>query len=303
MKAPELKADSLLRRANALRLSSKIISDGIRAGAFRSVYRGRGIEFSGVREYLRGDDVRSIDWNVTARMGKTFVKQFEEDRELILFLVVDASLSMQTGSSQKSRLYSALEIAALTAFAATHTNSPVGCVVFAKDILFGVEPKASHDQVLLLLSHFDNVLKSSYADKVERNTGSALGKALKGTAKMLKKRSLVLVISDFRTTGYEKPLAVLCTKHDVVAVRITDSCDLELPEIGTVPFVDAESGFVQRFPTNAASFRREWREEGRQRLERWRGICSRRGAVPLEISTDEDVAQKLQQFFSLKELK
>ncbi len=300
MKDKTVSAESFLRRASSLRLSSKVISDGIRSGSFRSVYRGRGIEFSGVREYLRGDDVRSIDWNVTARMGKAFVKQFEEDRELVLFLIVDASLSMGTGSFGKTRLYTACEVASLCAFAAEHTGSPVGLVVFDGDISFCCEPKAGREQVMLLLSRLDGVLSNDFG-KDGRSKGSALERALRGASLLLKKRSLVLVVSDFRTAGYEKSLGVLSSKHDVVAVRVTDSMDLELPDVGCVPFVDLESGFKQRLPTNSVAFRRAWRDDNRQRLERWQAQCIRRGAVPLEISTEDDCVQRLNQFFSMRE--
>lgn len=300
MKAVTLKTESLLRRAGILRLSSKTISDGIRSGNFKSVYRGRGIEFSGVREYLRGDDVRSIDWNVTARMGRAFVKQFEEDRELILFLIVDSSLSMHSGSTGKSRLYTACEVAALSAFAAEQTASPVGGVIFDQDISFCCEPKSGRDQVLMLLSKYDSVLEAMNS-KGKTKKGSDLERALKCASMILKKRALVLVISDFRTTGYEKSLALLGSKHDVVAVCVTDPSDLELPDVGSIPFIDMESGFTQRLPTNSVAFRRSWRDSCRQRIERWQNICYRRGVIPLEISTEDDSALRLNQFFSLRE--
>lgn len=301
MNHSQLNADSLLRKSQSLHLASKTIADSMKSGAFKSFFRGRGIEFSGVREYLRGDDVRSIDWNVTARMGKAFVKQFEEDRELVLFLVIDASLSMQTGASKNSRIYTACETAALAAFAASHTNSPVGYVVFDGDISFSCEPKAGKDQVPLLLSKLENLLQQSQNGTQKTPKGSVLDKALKGTAKMLRKRSLVLIVSDFRVAGYEKSLAILGMRHDVVALRITDPSDTELPDLGSVLFEDSETGITQHLPTNSVAFRRAWRENGRNSLERWQTECTRRGVYPLEISTESDPAQRLQFFFSARE--
>ncbi|AEE17512.1 DUF58 domain-containing protein [Treponema brennaborense] len=289
---------SLIRRAGKLRLASKTFADSMKSGSFRSVYRGQGVEFSGVREYLRGDDVRAIDWNVTARMGKPFVKLFEEERELVLFLIVDASASMLTGSGDSSRIRTACEACALAAFAAEQTGSPVGAVLFDGDIRFSCEPKSGRDQVMLVLSAFDDALASGPSDAA---AGSALDKALKGAARLLKKRSLVLVVSDFRVAGYEKPLAVLSAKHDVVAVRITDPLDTDIPEMGCVPFQDPESAAVVQLPTTFTAFRRAWREDGRARVERWQTACVRRGAVPLVMSTAEDPAQSLVRFFAVRE--
>ncbi|MBE6350110.1 MAG: DUF58 domain-containing protein [Spirochaetaceae bacterium] len=300
MQEINLDTASLVRRANTLRLSSKILSDSIRSGNFRSMNKGRGIEFSGVREYLRGDDVRSIDWNVTARLGKTFVKQFEEDRELVLFVIVDASLSMQSSSVGKNRLVLACETAALSAFAASQLGSPVGGAIFDGDIVFSVEPKIGRDQVMLLLSKFDSTLEAACSDNRKKNTGSVLEKALRGAAQLLKKRSLILVISDFRTTGYEKSLTALGAKHDVVAIRIADALDTELPELGSIPFEDPESGFIQRLPTGSVSFRRAWRDAARNRVERWQSLCYKRGIMPVVFSSDCDPAQELQHFFSTR---
>lgn len=297
----ELDCPSLVRRAGTLRLSSKIISDSMRSGSFRSLSRGRGIEFSGVREYLRGDDVRAIDWNVTARMGRTFVKQFEEDRDLILFVIVDTSLSMQTGSGPKSRLYSACETAALMSFAAAYAGGPVGGVLFNQDITFSSEPRNGRDSVMLLLSRFDEALDAAVSGGNTTAPGSALDKALKGAALLLKKRSLVIVISDFRTTGYERSLGMLSRRHDVIAVRITDTSDSDLPEIGTLPFIDMESSYSVRLPTSSMAFRRAWKEAESRRVERWQTECGRRNVKTLCISTLDDPAQNLQRFFAGRE--
>lgn len=281
---------SLASRASLLRLYSRSIAEGLRIGAYRSSNRGQGIEFSGVREYLRGDDVRSIDWNVTARMGKAFVKQFEEERELVVFFVVDRSLSMTTGFSKRSRLTAASEAAALLMFAAERLDSPMGAVLFGHDIEFSCKPENGKNQAMLLLSRLDEPPESTAA-------GSVLSNALRGTAQILKKKSLIFVLSDFRTTGYESELARLALKHDVVAIRITDSSDLELPEIGYVPFYDTESGVQRRLPTSTTSFRRAWRDEEIARRKRWETTCTRRGVTPLILSVDEDPVIMLSRYF------
>ena len=144
--------ESLLKRAALLRITTTSLASAMQSGAFRSLYRGQGIEFAGVREYLRGDDVRTIDWNVTARSAKPFVKMFNEERELQIFLIIDRSVSMQEGAKNKSRLEMATEIAALLALAAERNSSPVGAVFFSGDIEFAIQPKNSQNQTLLLLS-------------------------------------------------------------------------------------------------------------------------------------------------------
>ncbi len=284
---------SLAKRALQLRLQALSIAQGMRFGSFRSLYRGQGIEFSGVREYLRGDDVRSIDWNVTARMGKPFVKVFDEERELILFIICDTSFSMDTGSSGFSRLQKAYETGALLVFAAEHNASPVGAVFFDGAISFSCAPKSSKDHTMVLLSRFE-----SRSGKVCE--GSVLSNALRGAGKILKKRSLVFILSDFRTAGYETELARLALKHDIIAVRFTDETDTALPDVGTLSFMDPESRQKQSLPLSNGNFKKAWRDAGINHLDKWSSSCAKRGVRTLTISTGEDSALCLSRFFSIR---
>jgi len=287
-------AGILADKAASLRLRARSLSDSMRQGGARSLYKGRGIDFSGVREYLRGDDVRAIDWNVTARMGKPFVKMFEEERELIVFLIVDMSASMDSGSGKYSRLQQAAQTAASVIFASVHSAGSVGCVLFDGEILFSAEPKGGKDYAMLLFSKLNS--------PPPRNTaGTALSQALRGSATLLKNRSLVFVISDFRCSGYEEQLASLALKHEVIAVCITDPFDAALPECGGIPFADTESGFRTVLPTSAHSFQREWKDFHKMRAERRYGLCMRRGVFPLDISTEEDHLHRLIDFFASRE--
>lgn len=311
---------SLVKRATSLHIASRTLFESLRSGSFKSLYKGRGIELSGVREYLLGDDVRAIDWNVTARMGRPFVKLFEEDRELVLFLVVDASLSMATGGGKKgrSRLYTGCEAAALMALATSLGGGSVGGVIFDGDILYSHKPKSGNNHALLFLNQLENVLTSSgeidFSKESEEisfsegknqlgraTVGSSLDKALRGAASLLKKPSLVMVISDFRTSGYQQDLAILSSRHDVITVRITDPVDSQLEGVGSIPFVDPETGYKQVLPTSSAAFQQGWKDSNRKMVERWQTACYRRGALPLQISTQEDVAVALQRFFSVRE--
>lgn len=286
--------ESLIQKATLLRITTKILANTLQNGSFKSLYHGQGIEFSGVREYLRGDDVRAIDWNVTARSGKPYVKIFEEERELQIFLVIDRSLSMQTGSRGKSRLQIAMEIAALLTFAAEHNANPVGTVMFGGDIEFVCAPKSGPNQTMVLLSQFDRL-----PDKTKR--GSVLANALTGAGKILKKRSLIFVISDFRMKGWEEPLVHLASRHDVVCVRIGDPSDYSLPEMGAISFTDPENGIKKVLPTTSRSFRSSWQEDGRMRLQRWTDSCLKHGGYPLKISTTEDPLTVLTGFFTTRE--
>ncbi|MDE5613311.1 MAG: DUF58 domain-containing protein [Treponemataceae bacterium] len=281
----------LARRAQQLRLNARTVADSLRQGAFRSVSRGQGIDFSGVREYLSGDNVRSIDWNVTARMGKPFVKQYEEDRELHVLFVLDRSASMLTGSAGRARLAAASEAAAVLLFAAEQNACAVGAVFFDGAIQWACVPKAGRAQVMALFSRLDRLDDGGVR-------GSALASALNGAGTLLKRRSLVFVLSDFRADGWLQPLARLSGKHDVVAVRVTDPCDTELPAVGTVPFADGETGARRMLPTSSVSFRRAWFEDNRQRTDFWQGECLRHGAYPLALSTADDAVQVLSRFFS-----
>ena len=287
--------DSLMRRAALLRITTKSLASAMQNGAFRSLYRGQGIEFAGVREYLRGDDVRTIDWNVTARSARPFVKMFDEERELQIFLIVDRSVSMQEGSKSKTRLESATEIAALLTLSAERNSNPVGAALFSGQIEFAVQPKNSPEQTLLLLSRMDEMPK--------RSRGTALAASINAAGKLLRKRSLVFVLSDFRAGGWEDAFAHLAARHDVVAVRVTDSVDSSLPEIGSIMARDPESGILRLFPTKSKTFKSEWREDAAMRSKRWLDIVLRRGGIPLMVSTSEDSMSALLNFFSQREIR
>jgi len=284
----------LSRRAKRLQLAARTLVKSLRLGNFHSMYYGQGIEFCGVRDYLRGDDVRAIDWNVTARLGKPYVKLFSEDRELQIFLVVDRSLSMHTGTLSRTRLDAAVETAELLTLVAEQSSSPVGAVLFSSEIEFALAPKGGKNTVQLILSRLDN-----YEGCKKR--GSHLAAALQGSGKILRKRALVFVLSDFRAGGWRKPFSYLAGRHDVIAVRISDPIDSELPDTGSIPFTDIETLKRAIFPTSSGVFRRAWRDAERERIEKWKEECIRCGGVPLELSTAEDPVLVLSRYFASRE--
>ncbi|HNY21129.1 MAG TPA: DUF58 domain-containing protein [Treponemataceae bacterium] len=288
-----MNAHYIADRARYLKLAALSVSEGMRSGGFRSCFRGQGMEFDGVREYEIGDDIRSIDRNVTARSGRPFVKMFREERELTVFLVVDQSLSMDAGPGAVTRREKALEAAALIAFAAELNESPVGAISFDGACGAAFKPRASRDQVLTILSSLDNHRKTRGAVP-----GSALSGALAGAARALRSRSLVVVVSDFRTTGYEKSLGILARRHDVLAIRITSPVDEALPRAGYVPFRDPETGRRDSFPTGSPAFVEQWARENRESTHRFEHVALRRGVYPLILSTEEDSVRVLSRFFS-----
>ncbi len=287
---------SLSHRASSLRLVSRSIANALHVGNFRSMYKGRGVDYAGAREYLYGDDIRAIDWNVTARMGKPYIKLFEEDKELIVFVIVDRSASMESGSGKRSRLELASETAVLMIFAAMQNASPVGGILFNGELEFSSIPKTGKDHAMVLFSKIDT-------PPIHNTKGSSLSLSLRYASRLLKNRSLVLILSDFRCGGYEKDIAALASKHDVVAVRIHDETDSALPNVGTVEFFDPETQTKKPFATSNLAFQKEWKSYNERHFERWHAMCTKRGIDTLTLSTNDDPVQDLAQFFSSRRFK
>lgn len=283
--------ESLVKKAAYLRITARNLADGMKIGAFRSLYKGQGIEFSGVREYLRGDDIRTIDWNVTARMHHPYVKVFEEERELQVFVIVDNSLSMQIGSAKKTKYDVCAETAALITIASEMNNCPVGAVFFDGDIHFSCRAKLGREQTMLILSHLDRM-------KEKEHNGTVLGNAITGAGKMIKNRSLVFVLSDFRCTDWEKPLISLAHKNDVVAIRVVDKMDEKLPEVGTTYFTDCESSTVLKLPTLSPKFQEEWKLKYDASIFKWQDICVKHGINCSLLKTTDEPLHLLSKIFA-----
>lgn len=287
--------ESLIKKALYLRLMAEDIADGMKSGNFRSLYRGQGIEFAGVRDYIRGDDIRTIDWNVTARMGRPFIKVFEEERELQIFLITDSSLSMQleTNSGRRTKYAAAAETAALVTIAAEINACPTGAVFFDGAIHFSCEPSLGKENTMQILNHLDRLPDTPTA-------GSVLPNAITAATKVLRKRTLVFVLSDFRCSGWEKPLTSLAQKNDVIAINIHDACDEELPSLGTVTFKDMESNLKMSLPSSSPSFQKEWRNYNEMNQNLWQDYCIKHGIMPVILDTKTEPVQILNQIFARK---
>ena len=287
--------ESLIKKAMYLRMMAEDIADGMKSGNFRSLYRGQGIEFAGVREYMRGDDIRTIDWNVTARMGRPYIKIFEEERELQIFLIVDSSRSMQleTASDRRTKYAAAAETAALVSIAAEINSCPTGAVFFDGAIHFSCNPTLGKENTMQILNHLDRLPDVS-------TIGSVLPNAITAAAKILRKRTLVFILSDFRSSGWEKPLINLAQKNDVIAINLHDAFDEELPSLGTVNFRDIESGIKMSLPSSSPVFQKEWRNYNEMNQNRWQDFCIKHGIMPVILDTKTEPVQVLNQIFARK---
>lgn len=287
--------ESLIKKALYLRLMAENIAEGMKSGNFRSLYRGQGIEFAGVREYNRGDDIRTIDWNVTARMGRPYIKIFEEESELQIFLIVDSSRSMQleTAADRRTKYAAAAEAAALVAIAAEINACPAGAVFFDGAINFSAEPALGKENTMQILNHLDRLPESPVS-------GSVLPGAITAAAKVLRKRTLVFILSDFRCAGWEKPLINLAQKNDVIAINLHDATDEELPSLGTVKFMDVETGRKMSLPSSSPAFKKEWRNYNEMNQNRWQDFCIKHGIMPVILDTKTEPVQVLNQIFARK---
>jgi uncharacterized protein (DUF58 family) len=275
------------------------------AGDFSSVFRGQGIEFDEVRRYERGDDIRSIDWNSSARFGTPFVKMYREDRELTVLIVLDCSASMRgAGGSPKSRYEQGILAAAIIAFSAERTGQRTGALFFDRDIFRIFPPKKGRRHTMAILGGAlsltpgrDGTEPWMPAGDTVPGNGSNLEAALAGAGRLLKKRSLVVLISDFFCINWEQGLGDLCRKHDVIAVRIGDPLDTDLPGAGLVPMEDPETGYAIHAPTGSGAFRAAWEDWHVDRAILWENICRRAGAARLTLSTRDDPSAALFRFF------
>jgi uncharacterized protein (DUF58 family) len=298
----------ILQKIAALPLIAPSLAEELLAGDFESVFKGQGIEFDEVRRYERGDDVRSIDWNASARFGAPFVKMYREERELTVLILLDTSASMFAGnrgggsgegpenSGRPSRYEQGLLAAALIAFSAERTGQRLGALFFDQGIGRVFPPRKGRRHTMAIVSGGLRFLEPRPVGKPTVR-GSNLGAALTGAGRLLKRRSLVAVVSDFFCLNWEQELADLARRHDVIALRITDPLEGELPGLGLVPAEDPETGIRFHAPTAFQSFRSAWTRWHEDRARLWESICRRAGAARLELSTADDVPQRLIRFF------
>jgi len=289
MQAARVVGADVLRQVKHIELRARRLVTTLFSGEYRSVFRGQGIEFAEVRAYEQGDDFRAIDWNVSARMGSPYVKTFEEERELTLLLVVDRSGSVDFGRP-RYKADVAIEVAAVLALAAARQNDRVGALLFADQVEQVIPPAKGRRHVLRVIR---DLLAYTASGR-----GTNLGAALLYAARLLRHRAIVVVISDFRASGWELPLRRLALRHEVVAVTVDDPREPELPDAGWVELEDLETGRRALMDTSDAGGRLRLRIAAEEaRLERARAL-KRVSVDHVPLMTDRPYAQALHAAFA-----
>lgn len=279
----------ILRKVRRIEIKTKGLSNHIFSGEYHSAFKGRGMSFSEVREYQFGDDVRSIDWNVTARFSHPYVKVFEEERELTVMLLVDVSESSLFGTQNMRKKDLITEMCAVIAFSAINNNDKVGMVFFSDRIEKYIPPKKGKSHILYLIREL-----LSMEPKGKRTN---IGETLRFFSSTAKKRSIAFLVSDFFAGYYEDALSYVARRHDLIGVHVYDLRDKELPAAGLVNMIDAETGATRWIDTTDKSVRRQYMDQFQMHQNYCRTAFAKSGAELLSIRTDEDYVKTLQGFF------
>jgi uncharacterized protein (DUF58 family) len=283
----------ILKKIRRIQIYTARTVNDVLAGQYRSVFKGRGIEFAEVREYEVGDDVRMIDWNVTARMGRPYVKQFSEERELTIMLLVDASGSGHFGSLEQTKNEIAAEIAALIAFSAVRNNDKVGLIIFTDRVEKFVAPKKGRSHALRVIREI------LYHEPTGKRTDVSV--AIEYLIRVSARRTVTFLISDFIASGYEKKLRAANQRHDVIALRITDPREIELPQVGLIQVEDPETGGRVLLNTRSAKLRRQYEFLARKRLEDQTQAFRSMNVDSVDLWTNSSYVGPLVRFFRMRE--
>lgn len=279
----------IFKKVRKLEIRTKGLVDSLFGGEYQSAFKGRGMVFSEVREYQYGDDIRKIDWNVTARTGDPYVKIYEEEREQTLMLCIDISSSGIFGSDNQKKMDLAIELCAVLAFSAINNSDKVGLVLFSDRIEKMIPPRKGRLHALRLI-------RELYTTEPE-GIGTDIGGALSYVTKLLKRRSIVILASDFQSSDYEKEIKVANKKHDLVNIVIEDHLENELPDLGLIPLKDAETGAVQWVDTSNKKVRTAYKA---RRLKRHRELLDyflKLHVDTVTVRTNESYVEPLMKFF------
>jgi uncharacterized protein (DUF58 family) len=283
----------LLKKVRKIEIKTRGLSNQIFSGEYHSAFKGRGMAFSEVREYIPGDDIRSIDWNVTARFNHPYVKVFEEERELTVMLLVDISASGDFGTRQQFKRELITELCAVLSFSAIQNNDKIGVIFFSDRIEKFIPPKKGKTHILRIIRELINFRPEG--------KGTDISQALRYFTNMIKKRSIAFLISDFLSSNYEDPLKIASRKHDLVAIKIYDQRESELPDVGLIRLQDAETGKLVWVDTA----RRITRERYRLNWEKLQSGIDQRflrsGVDHVKIGTHQNYVQPLMNLFKKRE--
>jgi uncharacterized protein (DUF58 family) len=279
----------LLKKVRKIEIKTRRLSDHIFGGEYHSTFKGRGMTFSEVRQYQFGDDVRSIDWNVTARYNEPYVKVFEEERELTMMLMVDVSGSELFGTTNQFKKEIITEISATLAFSAMQNNDKVGLLLFSDKAELYIPPKKGKSHVLLIIREL--------LEFKPKSNQTNIAEALKYLTNIMKKKAIVFVLSDFIDEGYEKTLKITGNKHDVTGIRVYDEREERIPNLGMVQMQDSETGTLQLVNTQSKKVRMAYGEHHRQRVKYFQETFTKSGCGVLSCRVDESYVKKLLGYF------
>ncbi|MCF7885412.1 MAG: DUF58 domain-containing protein [Candidatus Marinimicrobia bacterium] len=283
----------ILKKVRLIELQTRKLVNDVFSGEYHSVFKGQGMEFSEVREYVFGDDVRNIDWNVTARNNHPYVKVYEEERELTVMLAVDASASGKFGSNQKFKSEIAAEISALLAFSAIRNNDKVGLLIFTDQIEKYIPPQKGRGHVLRVIREI------LYFQPHSRQTNIKAG--IEHLLHGLKRNSIVFLLSDFEDQGYFTPLKILNKKHDTIAIHTVDKREKHIPDIGLVTFQDAESGEKITINTSDEESKQEYIQYIEAKRNRFIDRANKINLDHIEIDVSDSYIKPLINFFKMRE--
>ncbi len=284
-----METKDLLKKVRKIEIKTRRLSNNIFGGEYHSAFKGRGMTFSEVRNYQFGDDVRTIDWNVTARYNEPFVKVFEEERELTLMLLVDVSGSELFGTDNVLKKNIVTEISATLAFSALQNNDKVGLILFSDSVELYIPPSKGKIHVLRIIRELIEFKPSSKKTDI--------AEALQFLIGVIKKKSIAFILSDFISKSYEKTLKICANKHDVTGIRIYDKMDESIPNMGIVPMFDQETEEVKLIDTSSSFLRKRYESYNTTNSTRFNQIFSKNGAGTLNCRTDESYVKKLLSYF------
>ena len=282
----------ILKKVRQIEIRTGRLVNDVFAGEYESVFKGRGMEFHEVREYVPGDDIRSIDWNVTARSGHPYVKKFVEERELTVIIMADMSGSGSFGTRNKMKAELMAEIGAVLSFSAVKNNDKVGLLLFTDKVEKFIPPKKGRPHVLRVIREL------LYYKPESRKT--SISSAVEYLGKVLKKRAVIFLISDFMDTGYEKLLGILNKRHDIIGISISDPREKDMPDIGLVKFEDAETGEILYLDTSDDLLKKELAEKRSDLLNARNRAFRSIGVDSISISTDRPYIDPLIIFFRMR---
>ena len=280
----------IIKKVRRIEIKTKGLSNHIFAGEYHSTFKGRGMSFSEVREYTPGDDVKFIDWNVTARFNTPFVKVFEEERELIVMLLVDISSSSLFGTQQRTKRELITELGAVLSFSATTNNDKVGVIFFSDKIEKYIPPKKGKGHIL-------RIIRELIVLEPTNRTDTNVGVALEFLNNVIKKKTITFLLSDFVSKPYEQPLQLAARRHDVVGIHVYDKYDKELPPTGLIQLQDAETGRMRWVDTDDVKMRKGYAFAFDEKNKYCTQAFRKSGASLLNIRTEEDYVKVLQGYF------